>query len=376
MGRCKLVVGAVALCLGMLPGAALGQSLKGAAQGNPQIKSIDALAFGPQGLLLIGDGRGRQVVVVDTEDTTPKQWSKTEIPQIDNELAGRVGTVGRSIEILRLAVNPASHTAYVAVRLKEGKKELLLTLGGDGKVNELVLENVKHVRVPLEAGDKGQVTKITDLTWADDRILVAAQANDTFASKIVSIPVPLDGAVKASVCSTETFHVAHNRWETNAPIRTVLPYEQDGKKYLVGAFTCTPIVKYSLDELQPGAKVKGTSVIELGSGNTPQDMLLYEKGGKKYILMNTFRFHHKRAPVGPSPYWAVKVDYTILAENEKVNEKAARRAAGKTAAADERAQVVEQYHGVVHMDRLDRDRVLAVRTDDKGGLSLAVLPLP
>ena len=40
------------------------------------------------------------------------------------------------------------------------------------------------------------------------------------------------------------------------------------------------------------------------------------------------------------------------------------------------AVVVPEYHGVVAMDRLNDQDALVIRTDDKGGLSLAVLALP
>jgi hypothetical protein len=353
-----------------------GKLLKSATMGDPQIKSIEAICFGPEGLLLIGDGQGRQVVAIDTGDTTPKTWSRKEMKDIKDELAGRVGTTGKGIAITKLAVNPASHTAYFAVRILSGKKDLVLTVNGTGKVAEFALDNVKHVRVPLPGDTK--VTKITDITWAGDRVLVAAQANETFGNKIFSISAPLASDATCSCYSAETYHVAHGKWETKAPIRTVLPYEEDGKKYLVGSFTCTPIVKYGVDDLKPGAKVKGTSVIELGYGNTPQDMFTYEKGGKKYILMATFRmpFAQKKQPVGPSPHWVVRVDYDILRESTKVNEDAVVRVNKKYENVIDQAQVVPAYHGVVHMDRLDRDRALVVRTDDKGGFDLAVLALP
>src|ERR1700681_3039417 len=73
--------------------------LKGAATGNPEIKSIEAICFGPQGLLLIGDGQGNQVVAVDTGDTTAQTWSQTEVKNIKDELAGRVGTTAKGIAI-------------------------------------------------------------------------------------------------------------------------------------------------------------------------------------------------------------------------------------------------------------------------------------
>jgi hypothetical protein len=178
--------------------------------------------------------------------------------------------------------------------------------------------------------------------------------------------------------STETFHVAHNKWETAAPIRTMMPYEENGKKYLIGTFTCTPIVKYSLDDLTPGAKVKGTSVIELGQGNTPQYMFTYEKGGKKYILMNAQRMGmmQQSNPVGPSEFWTAKVDFNILQEMDKVNKNALWRTTGKAnISTTDRAQIVQTFHGVTHMGQLDAERVLVLRKDGQN-VNLQVIPLP
>ena len=230
--------------------------------------------------------------------------------------------------------------------------------------------------VPLPADTN--VTKVTGVSWAGDRVLVTALSKDTFANKCFSIMAPLGQDGSCGSFSTETFHVAHNAWETKAPIRTMMPYEENGKKYLIGTFTCTPIVKYNLDDMQAGAKVKGVSVIELGQGNTPQYMFTYEKGGKKYILMNAMRMGQmqKSNPVGPSEFWTAKVDFTILSEMDKVNKNALWRTTGKAnTSTTDRAQIVPTFHGVTHMGQLDTERALVIRKDDKG-VSLQVLPLP
>src|SRR5262249_12379837 len=187
--RC-LAAMAVVLVVGV---AAPAQSpLKSPMTGKVDCKSIQAIAFGPQGLLLIGDGKGKQLIAVETGDTTPMKWSKTEIKNIKDELAGRLGTTAKGIEINKLAVNPASHKAYVAVRNNDNKgADLILTIDGTGKIDEFRLDNVKYVSVPLPGDSK--VNLITDVTWGGDRVLVAGQANETFGSKIVSIDTPLGG---------------------------------------------------------------------------------------------------------------------------------------------------------------------------------------
>jgi len=45
-------------------------------------------------------------------------------------------------------------------------------------------------------------------------------------------------------------------------------------------------VKIPVSSLQPGAKVKGTTIAELGSGNQPLDMISYNKAGHAFILLN------------------------------------------------------------------------------------------
>src|SRR5262249_61358745 len=99
-----------------------------AEQGNPKLSTIEAIAFGPNGLLLIGGGA--QVVSVETGDTKPTTWSKTEIANIDQVLAGKLGLQAKDIEIRKLAVNPASGKAYVALQSLQTKASVILTIDG------------------------------------------------------------------------------------------------------------------------------------------------------------------------------------------------------------------------------------------------------
>jgi hypothetical protein len=344
--------------------------------GTPAVKSIDVIRFGPGGVLFVGDGRGSQVLAVNVGGDATKAGFKESIEGIDTKLAAKLGTTPKGIEIVDLAVNPVTHTAFVAVRLQADRKSLILTIDGAGKVNEFPLESVKYTQVALPAEDKAPITRVTDIAWAGDRLLVAGLASEKFASKIFTIRGPLSHEAKADVFSTETFHVAHNKWETHAPMTVLMPYEEDGKKYVAGSFACTPVVKYPIDDLKPGDKVKGVSMIEMGNGNRPLNMFSYEKDGKNYVLMNTFRMFHDRKPVGPSPYWTVCFERDMLVGREKVNDKALWRVDRDLKPLTERIKVVADFHGVVHMDKLDAGRALTLKKDDKGGLNLVALALP
>jgi len=345
-------------------------------KGSPKIESISAIAFGPDGALLIGDSKGGQVVAIDTKDTKAKEWKAAAIDKINDKIAGKLGTTADKIEISNLAVNRASGTAYLVVRNQAEKKSVIVTVDGDGKIGEVSLENVEYVAVPLPKAD----VTITDVAVANDRILVGAATKEEFGSKVYSIPTPLDPANKASGFSTETYHVAHGKWETRAPMQTLIPMEQKGKKYVVGAFACTPVVRYPLDDVKKDAKVKGTSVIELGHGNRPKHMFAYTKGDKGYLLIANHRMDrmHKATPVGPSPYWVAKVDMAVFDESEKVNEKAPWRVSKGTAKPlDQKlATVAEQYHGTILMDKLNNKQAVVIKEVGKGALTLAALELP
>jgi hypothetical protein len=178
----------------------------------------------------------------------------------------------------------------------------------------------------------------------------------------------------ASIYSAETYHVQHGRWETKAPMSAIIPYTENNKKYIVGAFSCTPVVKYPVEAIGPGTKVKGVSVLELGSGNRPLDMFTYEKDGKAYVIANTFRFHHKKKPFGPSPYWTCRFERDILSEAANVNEKALRRLGSKGPATD-RVQMIESFSGVTQMDKIDESRAVVMRlAEAKTNLEIVDLP--
>lgn len=350
-------------------GAVIGE----ASTGNPGIRSIQVLSFAPEGVLLVGDGAAAQIVAIETGDTAPGEAFSGSIEGFRAKLAGHFGAKADGVEILDLAVNPVSNRIYIAARRQADKQYVIATVNGKGQIRELELDDVRHAKIGL-SGENVKIASITDVAWADDRIVAAGRSNETFASKIFSISAPLKKSSESTVFSAETYHISHRRWETKAPMSVIIPFREGDKTYVIGAFSCTPVVKYPLDSLKAGAQVKGTSVMELGSGNRPIDMFIYEKGGKNFVLSNTFRFHHKRKPFGPSPYWTVKFEQGILEAKKEVNETALRRLKGYEPAT-ERVKMVEAFHGVMQMDKLGKDRAVVLR-EAEGGVDLAVLPLP
>ncbi len=264
--------------------------------GKADLKSAGALAFGPEGILFVGDTAGAAIFALDTGDRKAGAAGAVDIKGINEKVAALLGAAADQVMINDMVVNPISRKTYLSVSRGRGPDAtpVILRVDGSGKIEEVALENVKHSRVSLPnspdaaakdaRGQNRRQEAITDLAFVDGRVFVAGLSNEEFASNLRSIPFPFQDADRGA--SIEIFHGAHGRFETNAPIRTFVPYQIKKEAHILAAYTCTPLVKLSVASLKPGSKVAGTTIAELGNRNRPLDMIVYSKGGVDYILMN------------------------------------------------------------------------------------------
>ena len=339
--------------------------------GNPGFQSMGRMSFGPDAVLLISDPQAASIVAIDTGDRGPVVKLKKRIDNVRGLIASGVGAKPSEVEIVDMAVNRKSGTIYLAVHRQADKQFALLTIDGNGKLSNFALESARYVRIGLPGDAK--VRNITDVEFAGDRVLAAGQSNEEFASKIYSLPLPLVHGSSAAIFSAETYHVSHKRWETKAPIQSFVPHEENGKSYVVGSFSCTPIAKFPVDELSSGAHVKGESIVELGSGNRPLDMFTYERDGKSWLVTNTYRFHFKRSLFGRSKWWGVRVSMDYLS-SDATNENAPTRDVTKKSG-PEGIEIVDALFGAIEVDKLNDNEMVVLRDAD-GELGLEVARLP
>lgn len=336
---------------------------KNPSKGGLEFSSSGKIAFGPSGILLVSDPRSAAVVAIETGDTGPVKKLSKRVDDIEAALAKAAGVA--EVLIVDMAVNPASGKIYFSVTERPGNRPHLLVLNADGSLESLDLADLAHVRMTLPSAENAQLRNVTDLAWGKDSVIVAGQSSEEFANKIYEIPAPLENGENGRFFSAETFHVAHNKWETKAPIQSFIPWEEDGDFYVVGAFACTPIAKFPISELESGAKIKGTSVVELGSGNRPRDMFIYERDGVEWLVTNTQRF--KENLFGPSKYWAarIRMDYLDADSAENTNENAARRKVSNPSGPEaEGIEVVEALFGAVIVSQLENDEIVVMRETD------------
>src|SRR5258707_5740070 len=88
----------------------------GMKEGNPNLKSMGQLAFGPAGILFVADTKGAAVVAIATGDTKPAAGAKpVKVEGINQKVAGLLGSTADNILINDMVVNPISHNVYLAV---------------------------------------------------------------------------------------------------------------------------------------------------------------------------------------------------------------------------------------------------------------------
>lgn len=349
--------------------------LEGAQAGGLTIKSISSLSFGPEGVLLVADPSSATVIGIQTGDTGPQKKLAAPVQDLAGVIASGLGTTAENITIKDMAVNPASGKVYLAVQRRPDNATVLLTVDANGKLAPFDTSKLPWVAIKLPGGTASKVTNITDVAFDGERVFATGTCNEEFASRIFTIPVPLKHEATASVFSAETYHVAHRKWETKAPIQSFIPYHADDAQYVVGAFACTPVAKFRVDDLESGAQVKGVSMVELGSGNRPLDLFEYtDKSGKDWLVVHTQRF--KANLFGPSKYWAsrVSMDY-INASEDKTNEKATRRNEKETKG-PEGIEIIDSLFGAVHVDKLGGQDAVVLRESEENKLSLEVVTLP
>ncbi len=344
----------------------------GMKEGNPAFKSVGPLAFGPEGILFVADTKSAAIVAIATGDNKPAAEAKgLKVEKINQKVAALLGTAANEILINDMVVNPISRSAYLAISRGRGPDAapVLVRVKADGQPEVVALDKVKFSRgelpdAPID-GLVGQgnrqsnprLESITDISFFEDRVLIAGLSNEAWSSTFRAIPFPFKTVANGT--SVEIYHGAHGQFETKSPVRTFVPFKVGNEPQLLAAYTCTPLVQLPLSDLKPGAKVKGKTIAELGNRNRPLDMIVYQKDGKDYLLLA----NNSRGIMKISTDQIEKMDSIVARVPD----------GGKKGLPYE---TIESWSGVDQLDKLDKTHALVVRRGEAGALNLESLELP
>lgn len=363
----RVSVPLLALALSM-PGVVSAKPAPGLRSGAVELASVGPIAFAPDGVLLVSDPLAATIYAIGTDDTSGNPSSvELNVEDVRAKIASMLGTAPQDARINDLAVNPRSGNVYLSVTRGDGPDAaaVLLRVDTTGNLDELSLKNVMHAKVRLPNPPEHRETRrgnqrmmaITDMVYVDGRVFIAGLSNEEFASNLRSIPFPFAETGRGT--SVEIFHGAHGRIETRSPIMTFAPFEIGNEPHVLAAYTCTPLVKFPIAQLEPGIKVRGTTVAELGNRNRPLDMFVYEKDDKRYILMAN------------SSRGVMKITTDNIETTEPITE---RVEGGNTAGLS--YETISHLEGVMQLDRLNHASAVALVRAEDGKEHLRTIELP
>jgi hypothetical protein len=348
----------------------------GLQRGKVDRRSAGPITFGPAGILFLADNAAATVFAVNVADPGPDGEAEPfDLADVDARVGSFLGCEPGDVVIKDMAVHPRSHHVYLSVQRGRGEaaQPVLVRISRDGAVTDVALDDVPFaaaaigdapaeederldITLPLSADEGEELTfgelkvrllrqpirtaTVTDLAYAGGTLLIAGLSNEEFSSRLRRIPFPF-GAGTAS--SLEIFHVSHGKWETAAPIRAFVPYD-DGASILA-SYTCTPVVHFPLADLADGAKAVGRTVAELGPVNQPLDMVSFVHDGQEYLL------------VANSAHGLVKIDCRDIDRQEPLTQP--QQPVGVP-------RETKDLQGIRRLANLGDSYVLALQADDAG----------
>lgn len=344
----------------------------GLKSGAPGLKSAGALAFGPDGVLLVADTKSATLFALGTGD------NKGVATKADYKIEGLTEKVGATlsvpaaeVKINDLAVNPETGRVFLSVIKGTGPNTTpaIVKIDEAGKLSEVKLDKIAFSKVVLPNAPEDKVTGegrrarnaredlVTDLAYVGGKVLVTGLSTNASPSTIREIQFPFTEADTGA--SLEIYHAAHGKSEDYAAIRTFVPFNVDGKPTLLAGFICTPLVKIDVEDLKKGEKARGTTVAELGNMNKPLDMIAYKKDGQDYLLLAN------------SARGVMKISTNDLAKNQGLTEPVK---GGGTAGQE--FETIKDLKNVVQLDRLDDSRAVIVVQAEGIPASLQTIALP
>lgn len=342
----------------------------GLKEGTPEIKSAGSLAFGPDGILFVGDSKGATIFAISTGDTKGDASTvKVQISGLNQQIASLLDTSVENITVNDLATNPLSGAVYLSVTKGKGDDATpaIVRVSESNLLSEVSLKKIPFQKVTLPDAPEDKVVTIngrsrnprndaiTDLAYAEGKVFASGLAAGSSPSSVHQIPFPFaDGLTGTSV---EIYHGAHGRVEDYAAIRTFVPMNINGEPSLLAGFVCTPLVRFPISDLKPAEKAKGTTVAELGNRNQPLDMIAYRRDGRDYLLLSN------------SARGVMKISTENIARNEGITNRV-ENTAGQS------YETVKELNGVVQLDRLNEENVVVLIQGNDGSQDLRTVPLP
>lgn len=342
----------------------------GLSSGKVELKSIGPMTFGPEGILIVGDAQAATLYAIATDDTKGgASKASINIEDINGKIAGLLGGKASDVKINDVVANPYSGNVYIGVSMGGDSAPALVRVNTAGELSKVALDKVQFGKAELPNAPEDKVVgegnrrmnkrleSITDLAYVEGKVIVSGAAAGAAASTVRELVFPFKTADAGT--PIEIYHAAHGRLEDNATVRAFVPFTIGGEPSLLAGFTCTPLVKFPISDLQAGKKTRGTTVAELGNRNRPLDMIVYKKDGKDYLLMAN------------SARGVMKISTENIQRKDGLT---APVTGGGTAG--QTYETIAEWKGVTQLDKLNDTHAIVLIQPEGGAAQLKTVPLP
>lgn len=289
------------------------------------IKFAGALEFSDVGTLFVGDNHNGAIYAFEMPaEAASGQIAPSSIANIDAKIAELLGVGSAALEINDMASHPITNDLYISVtRIGNlASQPAIIQVTQDQQVSLVDLESFKFQKQELMEFPEGETTfrprgvgpgsrilprdlakgeiplrtlAIMDMEYYDGELFVAGVAHDNFLSSLRRMSYPFDGT--QGIANVEMYHVTHDQYESRAPIRAMSVQEIDGKPQLVAAYTCSPIVLVPLEDIEDGAKISASTIMDYGNGQ-PLDMIPFQMQGQSMLFVTNDSRSPQVIPVG------------------------------------------------------------------------------
>lgn len=266
------------------------------------IKFAGALEFSNDGTLFVGDNHNGAIYAFEVPgEASDAPVMPSSILNIDAKIAELLGVGTGAVQINDIAAHPVSNDIYISVTRIGNlvSQPAIVAVSQDQSPRLLDLSALEFQKQELNEFPEGEITfngrsgspmtpamprdlakaavplntlAIMDMEFYEGELFVAGVATDNFLSSLRRVSYPFDGT--QSVANVEMYHIAHDQYESRAPIRAMSIQEIDGEPQLVAAYTCSPIVLVPLSDIEDGAKISARTIMDYGNGQ-PLDMIAY-----------------------------------------------------------------------------------------------------
>ncbi|MEI8019397.1 MAG: hypothetical protein WCH39_14425, partial [Schlesneria sp.] len=124
----------------------------GMKEGTPELKSAGSLAFGPDGILFVGDSKSATIFAIATGDTkSDRSYVEIQFSGLNKQIATLLGTTPENITVNDLAVNPLTYAAFLSVTKGKGADATpaIVRVGKAGQLSEVSLKKIPFQKVVL-----------------------------------------------------------------------------------------------------------------------------------------------------------------------------------------------------------------------------------